>query len=212
MRDLVAEFIGTFALIFIGAGSVAINAGLVAIAFAHGLVIFVMATSFGRISGGHFNPAVSVAAAVTGKLSAGKLGPYLGAQLLGASAAGFALLFLLGNSGSTAGLGTPALGPSVSFAAAIAIEAILTFFLVTVIFNSAVYDKNNVLAPLAIGMTITLGILFGGPLTGGALNPARAFGPALASGMWANQLVYWIGPILGAVGAVLLAKSMNKSK
>ena len=208
VRELVAEFIGTFALIFIGAGSVVLNAGLVGIAFAHGLVIFTMATAFGKISGGHFNPAVSFAAAAIGKLSKEKLVKYVIAQLFGAVAAGFILLILFGN---TANLGTTALGTNVSFASGVAVEAILTFFLVTVIMNTAVF-KNNSLAPLAIGMTITLDILFGGPLTGGAMNPARAFGPAFASGFWNDQLVYWIGPLVGALAAALVSKEMNKSE
>jgi MIP family channel proteins len=210
MRDLIAEFLGAFALILIGAGSILVNAGLVGIALAHGLVIFVMATSFGRVSGGHFNPAVSLAFASIGKMKMEKLVPYIVAQLLGAAAAGFVLLAIFGAAGSATNLGAPALGANVSVGAGILVEAILTFFLVTVIMNTAVFDKNNALAPLAIGMTITLDILFGGPLTGGAMNPARAFGPALAAGFWTNHVVYWVGPIVGGVAAALLTKTMNK--
>lgn len=208
MRGFLAEFIGTFALIFIGAGSVIINAGLVGIAFAHGLVIFVMASAFGRTSGGHFNPAVSLAFTAIGKLGKARMIQYLAAQLLGATAAGFVLLMIFGN---VAHLGTPALAPSVSLASGILVEAILTFFLVTVIMNTAVFDKHNSLAPLAIGMTITLDILFGGPLTGAAMNPARALGPALAAGYAVNQLVYWIGPLIGGLIAALVAKKMHEN-
>ncbi len=208
MRDLLAEFIGTFALILVGAGSVVLNAGLVGIALAHGLVIFTMGTSFGKTSGGHFNPVVTLAVFIAGKINRQKAVEYVIVQLLGAAVAGLVLLYLFGN---VASLGTPALGSEVDFTKGIFVEAILTFFLVTVILNTAVYD-NALLAPLAIGLTLTLDILFGGPLTGAAMNPARAFGPAIASGNWANQLVYWIGPIIGSIVAFLTSKYINKTE
>ena len=208
MRELIAEFIGTFALILIGAGSVMLNTGLVAIALAHGLVIFVMATAFGKVSGGHVNPAVTIGVRSIGKMKWQKAGQYIASQLAGALVAAFVLLFLFGNLNF---LGTPALAPNVGIGQGILIEAILTFFLLTVILNTAVYD-NNLLAPLAIGMTIVLDILFGGPLTGAAMNPALAFGPAIASGYWINHLVYWVGPIIGAVAASLLARYMAQAK
>jgi MIP family channel proteins len=194
---LFAEFIGTFTLIFAGAGSIMVNSGLTAIALAHGLAIFVMITAFGKISGGHFNPAISFGVFLTGKMNGTKLLWYWLAQLLGATVAAFLLLLLLGN---IANVGTPALAATVSVPAGIALEAVMTFFLVAVVLNTAVFD-SNALAPLAIGLTITMDILFGGPLTGAAMNPARAFGPALASGFWTNQLVYWVGPLLGAAVA-----------
>ncbi len=208
MRELLAEFIGTFALILVGAGSVVLNAGLVGIALAHGLVVFTMATAFGNVSGGHFNPAVSLGVRSMGKISRIQLAKYVVAQLLGAAAAGLVLLYLFGN---TANLGTPALAINIDLAKGILIEAIITFFLVLVVLNTAIV-KEIPMAPLAIGMTLALDILFAGPLTGAAANPARAFGPALASGYWLNQLVYWIGPIIGALLAAVATKIIHHEK
>ncbi|MDP3742278.1 MAG: aquaporin [Candidatus Micrarchaeota archaeon] len=209
MKELIAEFIGTFTLVLVGAGAVVLNAGLVGIALAHGLVVFTMATAFGNVSGGHFNPAVSIAISAIGKLSKAKLAKYVTAQLLGAAVAGLVLLYLFGN--TTANLGTPALANGVDLAKGIFLELLITFFLVIVVLNTAVVKEHS-LAPLAIGMTLALDILFAGPLTGAAANPARAFGPALASGYWLNQFVYWIGPIIGALLAALATKVIHDEK
>ena len=205
----VAEFIGTFALIFIGAGSICLDAftgggvGLVGIAFAHGLAIAVMVSASLHVSGGHFNPSVTIS-----MLSTGKIGPVLGivyivSQLLGAASAALALKGLFPASAWQAvNLGTPALAEGVSLWAGIGIEFVLTFFLVYVIWGTAVDKRGPAqVAGLAIGLTIVLDILAGGGLTGAAMNPARAFGPALAGGFWSGQLVYWVGPILGGLVA-----------
>jgi MIP family channel proteins len=206
---LLAEFIGTFALIFIGVLAIsAVNivrapdgiANLASIGLAHGLTIAVMAASLGAVSGGHFNPAVTIAMLAVGKTSVVDAALYIVAQLGGASAAGFLVAGLF-DASAVAG-GTPALAPQVSPAAGIVIEAITTFLLVNAIFGSAVDDRapKNVF-PFAIGLTVALDIMATGPLTGAAMNPARTFGPALASGMWAHHFVYWVGPIVGAVAA-----------
>ena len=199
-----AEFIATFALCF--AGILAINAAganLVGIAFAHGLTILVMIAAIGGISGGHINPAVTFGFVITGRMNIATGLLYWVAQLSGAAVAGFLLLGILGTEGVAGG--TPQLAPDVTVMNAILLEAVTTFFLVYVIFGTAVDERApKSVFPIAIGLTVALDILAIGPLTGGAMNPARFTGPALASGMWDNTLVYWVGPLLGGGLAALV--------
>jgi MIP family channel proteins len=211
LKACAAEFIGTFALIFVGVGAIhhmGEAPDLLGIALAQGLTIAVMVSATGAISGGHLNPAVTFGLWVGGKIDLPRSVAYWVAQLLGACVAGWLLLSLLSNQpdGAVAIVknGTPACSAHVSYAEAVAIEAVLTFFLVFVVFGTAVDGRGPKIGGLAIGLTVTLDILFGGPLTGAAMNPARAFGPALASGFWTNQPVYWIGPLLGGAGAGLI--------
>jgi len=207
LKQCVAELIGTFALIFIGVGAINNNAGLLGIAFAHGLTIAVMVSATAGISGGHLNPAVTFGLLVGKQIEARKAVAYWVSQLLGAVIAGILLVNLLGSalhSGAEAVAGgTPDLnntGP----VKGIVIEAVLTFFLVFVVYGTAVDPRAAKMGGLAIGLTVTLDILFGGPLTGAAMNPARTFGPAVASAHWNNHLVYWIGPMLGGAVAGLV--------
>ena len=206
-----AEFISTFALIFIGAGSILANGltggalGLTGIALAHGLVLFVMIYAIGHISGGHVNPAVTIGMWVTKRIGTVKAVGYIISQLAGAILGGFLLKLVFVGADASLNLGTPALGPGVSFGTAILVELILTFFLMFVIYGVAI-DKR---APAgvygaAIGLTVAVDILAGGPLTGAAMNPARSLGPALAQGFFANHAVYWIGPILGSILAAVV--------
>lgn len=212
MKSAVAEAIGTFALIFIGVLSISgANLGgapegivnLASIALAHGLTITVMVAALGAISGGHFNPAVTFGFVVTGRMN-----PIMGliywlAQLAGASAAGLLLVALVGP--DPVSTGTPDLGRNVSLSAGVVVEAVATFFLVLVVFGTAVDERApKSVFPFAIGLTIALDIMAIGPLTGGAVNPARAFGPAIASGHWTNQAVYWIGPLIGGALAAFV--------
>lgn len=208
LKQCVAEFIGTFALIFVGVGAIYHNAGLLAIALAHGLTIAVMVSATGGISGGHLNPAVTFGLLVGRKISLSNSIAYWIAQLAGASAAAFLLLFLFtgqvdpNNQGLPASTivanGTPTLAAKgVTFAQGVIIEAVLTFFLVFVVYGSAVDARAPKIGGLAIGLTVALDILFGGPFTGAAMNPARVFGPALASGHWTGHAIYWLGPMLG---------------
>ena len=212
LKAYLAELIGTFALIFIGAGSVVTDSfangavGLTGIALAHGLTIAIMVNCFGHISGGHINPAVTIGFMVTKRIEFGKGLGYIISQLVGATLAGFALRTIFNPAAwSATHLGTTALAQGVPFFNGILVEAILTFFLVLTVFATAVDERapKNVYG-FAIGLTITLDILMGGPLTGGAMNPARAFGPAVASGFMDNHLVYWIGPVIGGAVAALL--------
>ncbi|MDQ3865512.1 MAG: aquaporin [Actinomycetota bacterium] len=203
----VAEFVGAFALVFVGAGSIAVADGLVGVALAHGLVIAVMASAVGHISGGHFNPAVTFGFLVTRRIAPSLALVYWAAQALG-GVLGALLLTLVVPDELTdpSKLGVPALGNGVGAGAGLVIEAVLTFFLVWVIFATAADPRGTFasIAGLAIGLTITLDILMGGPLTGAAMNPARALGPELVEGEWADAWVWYVGPLAGGAGAGLL--------
>ncbi|MGH9776032.1 MAG: MIP family channel protein [Candidatus Acidiferrales bacterium] len=221
-QKLVAEFVGTFTLIFIGAGSICADhylqasgqggLGLLGIAAAHGLAIGLMVTAVGHVSGGHFNPAVTIAFWVTKKMGTIQSLLYWIAQLAGAVAAAYLLRYLIPDSVWTAvALGTPSLAPEFTRLPAILLEAAMTFLLVFVIFGVAADPKGAAknVAGIAIGLTITMDILLGGPFTGAAMNPARAFGPALAIGHhWQNHGVYWVGPLIGGVLAGWLYNSL----
>ncbi len=222
-QKLVAEFIGTFTLIFIGAGSICMDkfvapsggVGLLGIAIAHGLAIGIMVTALGHISGGHFNPAVTVGFWVTRKLGTIDTILYWLAQLAGAAAAAYLLKAVVPEEVWRAvSLGTPALAHDLSRTAGMIIEAVMTFFLVFVVFATAVDERGafNKVGGFAIGLTITMDILMGGPLTGAAMNPARSFGPALAARIWANHGVYWIGPLAGGVVAAWLYDALFLKK
>lgn len=214
-QKLAAEFFGTFALIFFGAGSICADqylhsssggsggVGLLGIALAHGLAIGIMVTALGHISGGHFNPAISIGFWVTRKLSTIDTLLYWVAQLAGGIAAAYMLRLLPVDVWGPVQLGTPDLASGISRTNGMVFEAIMTFFLVFVVFATAVDPRGafDKVAGFAIGLTITVGILFGGPFTGAALNPARALGPALAANHWTNHGVYWIGPLAGGVVA-----------
>lgn len=212
VKAAVAEGVGTFALIFIGvlaiAAVVAVRAplslaNLTSIGLAHGLTILVMVAALGAVSGGHFNPAITLGFVVARRMDLLTGAIYWLAQLVGASLAAFLLVPVIGS--RLVAVGTPNLGNGVDFWAGVVVEAVATFFLVLVVFGTVVDERApKSIFPIAIGLTIALDIMAIGPLTGSAVNPARAFGPALASGQWANQLVYWIGPLLGGAIAALL--------
>lgn len=212
MSAFVAELVGTFYLVFVGAGAIILDAHtgggvtLLGIAVAHGLALSIAASITIPISGGHLNPAVTIAMLATKRIAAGKAGGYIVAQLVGATVAGVLLKgFYPAQAVAKSNLGTPALGPGVTFAQGVVIETILTFLLLFTIFGVAVDPRApQHITGFCIGLTVAFDILAGGPLSGASMNPARTFGPALAAGFWANHLVYWIGPILGGLlGAFL---------
>ena len=208
-KALVAEFIGTFTLIFIGAGAGALGVGgLVGVALAHGLVVLGFAYAYGHISGTHINPAVTFGMLVGKQIDAATAVGYWLAQFLGGIVGAFLLSFVLG--GAESGLGATVLADGVSPIQGVVLEAVLTFFLVNAIFNTAVSGKAGNLAPVAIGLTLTFSILMGGPLTGASLNPARTLGPAIASGNFADIWLYFVGPIVGAAAAALLYTGLLK--
>jgi aquaporin Z len=230
-RDLVtatiAEFFGPFALCIAGIGAIIstqmypVDSGqivpwggnLVAIALAHGLAIGLMVAALGHISGGHFNPAVSISMLATGEIGLTRAIAYIAAQLLGGVAGAgvltlvFPALGPLGRNNPGVNLGLPGLGPDVTVSGALIMEAVMTFFLVLVIFGSAVDPRGpKAIAPLAIGLTISMDILTGGRITGAAMNPARAFGPAIVQQDFTNWWIYWVGPIVGGLIAAFAYK------
>jgi MIP family channel proteins len=209
LRRSAAEFIGTFALIFIGAGAIlaagpTAEPGVVGIALAHGLAIAVMVSAVGHISGGHFNPAITLGFLVTGRLHPVLAVVYWVAQFAGAVAAA-ALLRWFFDDATEGNLGSPVLAPNIEPEVGLIIEAILTFFLVWVVFATAADPRGTFksIAGLAIGLTITMDILMGGPLTGAAMNPARAFGPELLSNTWDDFWIWYVGPLAGGVIAAV---------
>lgn len=220
-KAALAEAVGTFALIFIGGGSILADAmsngkvGTVGIAFAHGLAIATMVPAAGHLSGGHFNPAVTAGFLITRRQPIGRGIAYIVAQLIGASVAAFMLTVVFPEATRQAvHLGTPGLGRGVTAGTGIVVEAVLTFLLVFVIFGVAVDSRGpGMIGGLIIGLVITMDILGGGVLTGAAMNPARAFGPALFSNFWENHYVYWTGPVAGGiVGALVYDRALSAVK
>jgi MIP family channel proteins len=210
-KAAVAEFVATFALIFVGAGAVitasAGNLDLVGVALAHGLVLAVMVSVTGHISGGMINPAVTIALWAAGKIGTQRGAVLIVAQLLGAVVGALLVRYVAGAASFDAGAaGAPTLATGVSVGTGIVLEAILTFFLVFAVFGTAVDDKGpwNKTAGFTIGLVIAFDILAFGPLTGAAMNPARWFGPALVGGLWDDALVWIVGPIAGGIIAGVL--------
>jgi aquaporin TIP len=214
VRPLVAEVLGTFGLVFIGAGAVVVDAskggslGLIGIALAHAAVLSVMVTATMSISGGHLNPAVTFAVWMASKIEPSRAALYVVAQLIGAVAGALAVKWLAPSmAGQVTSYGVPRIAGDVTFSRAILIEAVLTFFLVSAVFGTAVSAQAPKVGGFGIGIVLLFDILFGGPLTGAAMNPARAFGPALVGNDWHGHAAYWIGPIFGAaLAAIIWAK------
>jgi aquaporin TIP len=208
IRALIVEFIGTFALIFVGAGAIIATAGgnLVAIALAHGLAIGLLVAAAGHISGGVYNPALTCGLAIARKLSPALVIPYIVVQLLGAAVAALCLKAIFPAAAiDKVSLGVPAIGGGISTGGAFLAEVIMTFFLMFVVYGTAVDERGpRAIAGLAIGLTITMDIFIGGGATGAAMNPARHFGPALVGNHWANWWLWWVAPILGALLAAAL--------
>lgn len=213
-QAVLAELIGTFSFFTIGAGAVVLTAaygqqvGLLSVAFANGIALAVMVTIFGRISGGHFNPAVTIGVWIGGKIDTLKGISYIVAQLVGAVLAGLLLTQIFSRrQWSPTNLGTPALATGVTPGKALLVEAVLTFFLLLAVWGTGVDRRGATVAGFAIGLTVFVDILVGGPLTGAAMNPARVFGPALVSGFWDNHWVYWVGPVAGGAVASLVYRT-----
>ncbi len=209
-QNFVAEFVGTFALIFIGAGALAIDqGGLVGVALAHGLVIVAFAYAYGHISGTHINPAVTFGLLIAGEIRFGVAIGYWIVQFAGGIAGALMLKAVLPIDGD---LGVTILAENVSVTQGLFVEIVLTFFLVNTIFNTVVSGKAGNFAGLAIGLTLVFCILMGGPLTRASLNPARTLGPAIAAGNYADLWLYFVGPCVGAVLAALLYLGMAEDK
>jgi aquaporin Z len=228
-RDLwkaaVAEFIGAFTLVLAGVGAIistqnlADGGNLVAVALAHGLAIGLMVAALGHVSGGHFNPAVSISMLATGEIGLTRAITYVVAQVLGGIAGAgvltviFPALGPMGRNNNGVNLGLPGLGADVTVAGALIMEIVMTFFLVLVIFGTVVDPRGaRTIAPLAIGLIISMDILAGGRVTGAAMNPARALGPAVVQQDFTNWWIYWVGPIIGGVIAAYLYKTVWLSR
>ena len=211
-KKYLAELLGTFALVFVGSGCVCADYylvksgsqgfGLLGIAIAFGFVVVAVAYSLGYISGAHINPAVTISMVATGRIKAGIGVMYIASQVAGATFAGYLLKILFPEALASVFLGTCVLGSSVTVTQAIIMEAVITFLLVFVVYATVV-DKRSTpaLAGLAIGFVVLFGVMVGGAISGGSMNPARVFGPAIASGHFANHYVWWIGPIVGGITA-----------
>ena len=222
-QKLFAEFLGTFALVFFGVGAVCVDRflqtsggiGLLGVALASGLAMAIMVSALGHISGGHFNPAITIGFWVTKRIGTLDAFLYWAAQVLGGVAAAFLLRSIIPDeTWHAVALGTPSLLRDFPALSAMVLEAVTSFFLVLVFFATAVDDRGTfrAIAGFGIGLTMTLGILVIGPFTGAAMNPARAFGPALAAHHWTNQGVYWIGPLAGGFLGGLLYNALYLKK
>ena len=211
VRPLTAEFIGTFGLVFAGTAVIISDsfpggkAGLLGIALVHGLMLALGITATMGISGGHLNPAVTLGYLSTKRIDLKTAMAYIGAQVAGGVAGAFATRFLVPNNvGRLLSNGLPTINSNIQLGGAILLEAVMTFFLMSAVMGTIVNPKAPKHGGLWVGLAVIAMILVGGPLTGAVMNPSRAFGPAVVSGIWAGQLAFWIGPILGAVAAALL--------
>ena len=211
MRAYVAEFIGTFVLCFIGAGSICaskLSGGsldLLGIAVAHGLALSIAITALAPFSGGHFNPAVTFGFVLTGRMPASRGAAYWIAQLLGGFVGGLLVCAAFVPEVRTAvASGVPVPNHGASAFTALWVEAILTFLLVLAVWGTAVDARAPRIGGFGIGLTVTFDILMGGYISGASMNPARSFGPALAAGVWTSHWIYWVGPLLGGGVAALL--------
>lgn len=216
-KVFIAELIGTFALVFVGAATGLYQEGLLAVALAHGLTLAVFAYAFGHISGAHVNPAVTFGLALNGTVKWSDAVVYWVAQFAGALLAAFFLRTIVGlvNANAFKGAQTTGILTEQFPYYALVVELVLTFFLVNTVLQTAVAGKGGPLAGLAIGTSLSISILAGGPLTGASLNPARTFGPAVAAGAAANgmmYLIYFVGPFLGAALAVGVFKLLNTTE
>jgi MIP family channel proteins len=211
VRHFVAEFVGTFALVFIGSGAILMasrtnsTAGLVTVALAHGIILAIMVSATMNVSGGHLNPAVTVGVLIARRITPPLAAVNIVAQLAGAVAAAYALRELMpADVFAAARGGGQSVASDVTTLQAISLEAIATFFLVFVVFGTAVNPEAPRLGGMAIGLTIAADIMAIGPLTGASMNPARSFGPAVATGVLEGQIVFWIGPLIGGIVAALI--------
>ncbi len=221
-KAIISEFIGTFALVFFGAGAAAISGNdIVAVALAHGFILAVLIIQFGHISGTHVNPAITISVLAGKKMDVTTAATYIISQVLGGILAGVMLFLILPNTVSNGNYGATSPSLGIEMWQALLLEAILTFFLASSVYQAAIKGKGGSLTPLIIGFTLAAAILMGGPLTGASLNPARTLGPIISeflnnfeinTEVWTNfVIIYIIGPILGGIAAAILhAKLLNE--
>ena len=211
-KKYMAEFVGTFALVFIAAGSVCADfylrqaggqgLGLLGISIAFGIVVIAVIYATSYVSGSHVNPAVTVSFWLTRRMEPNTAIMYIISQIAGASLAGLALKTLFPDAAKTVYLGTCVLAPGVSIARGVLMEFIISFLLIFTIYGTLVDKRASAgFAGVAVGLVVLFGAMIGGTISGGAMNPARVFGPAIASGQFTHHYVWWIGPILGGIAA-----------
>jgi len=219
LRALLAEFIGTFAIVFIGVGAIVADhltngaVGLTGIALAFGFIVAAVATATIPISGGHLNPAVSFSMLISGNMGVKEFIAYIIVQCLGALAA--SSLMMSANSPlslEAVNFGIPMVGESATPGMAAITEIVLTFLLVFVIFSTAVDKQAPKLGGLLIGLTVAVDVLMGGPVSGGSMNPARWLGPAVIGGDYMNGWLYWVGPFAGGALAAIVYTSVFQDK
>lgn len=221
-RRLAAEAVGTFVFVLVGAGSAVgtaslaspgSGAALLIAAFANGLGLAMAVSATMGVSGGSLNPAVTLALWAGKKLSSRDVVPYIAAELVGAIAAGLALVLSFPSAlGQAVNWGSPALSGALSVGEGTAIEALLTFVLVMAVYGTAVDSRAPKIGGLGIGIAVLADVLVAGNLTGAAMNPARAFGPMLAGGFYPGYwYVYLIGPVIGGVIAGLVYRYLIES-
>ncbi len=208
LRLVLAEAGGTFLFFFVGIGAVLSladtadpSSSLIVVALAHGVVLAVLVSALGAVSGAHFNPAVTFAVWIAGHIPGQRALAYILAQLIGGLLAAWSLLIVFPDAAGF--VGRPALGETIDPVVGTFVEAVLTVILVVAVFGTAIDPRGPKVGGLAIGFAVAADILMGGPITGAAMNPARWFGPAAVSGVWDNSLVWIIGPLVGAAIAAL---------
>lgn len=211
LNKWISEFVGTFALIFVGTGAIVVNDSFngvithVGIALAFGLIIMAMIYTVGDISGAHFNPAVTVGFWLANRLPGREIPGYVISQILGALAGSLVLKLIFSQH---AELGSTI--PSINLIGAFIFESILTFFLMFVIIHVATGAKEKgLMAGVAIGATVMLAAMFAGPVTGASMNPARSLGPAVISGNFNHLWIYLIAPFIGSGLAIALCRYMD---
>jgi aquaporin Z len=211
VRPLTAEFFGTFGLVFAGTAVMltesfpSAHSGLLGLAMVHGLILALGITATMAISGGHLNPAVTLGFLALKRIDLKTALAYIGTQLAAGVAGAFTTKWLIPNNvGRLANDGLPQININMGFGSAIALEAVMTFFLMSALMGTVVNPKAPKHGGLWVGIAVMVMIIVGGPLTGAAMNPARAFGPAVVTMVWTGQMAYWIGPILGALAAAFL--------
>jgi MIP family channel proteins len=201
---VITEGVGTFLFFFVGMGAAVLatpdSGGLVQVALAHGLVLAVLVSALGPVSGAHFNPAVTFAVWISGNLDSRRAAAYVLAQLIGGIAAGMALASIYP---IDTGLGLPTLGEGVDSLEGALIEGVLTVILLIAVFGTAIDPRAAKVGGLAIGFAVAADIMMGGPLTGAAMNPARWLGPAITTGDLSNAHVWILGPLVGGAFAAL---------
>ena len=210
-RRSLAEAVGTCGFVFLGCAATISNFfpgaryDTVGVAFVHAAALGLFITAMMNISGGHLNPAVTLGFLSTGRIKAQEAGAYIAAQLVGAVLAALLVRYSYPDPIVRTGtLGTPAIASSITFGQAIVFEAIGAFVLVSAVYGTIVAQEKPVLGGFGVGIALLAIVLVVGPLTGATVNPARAFGPAVVSGTFVAQAVWWVGPILGGLIAAQL--------